>query len=159
MRSRILMAACSTVLVAAIAACSSAGATVAPASQTPASAAPASAAAAAGATVDAKPVGSIGTVLVAGSNGHTVYQFAMDTKDSKTSACTGSCAKTWPALTVAAGAAPVAGTGVTGTLGTITRDDGRIQVTYNGLPLYFFSGDSAPGDSNGVYTNWMFVKP
>ena len=36
---------------------------------------------------------------------------------------------------------------------------GTIQVTYNGLPLYFFSGDKAPGDSKGVYTNWEAVKP
>jgi predicted lipoprotein with Yx(FWY)xxD motif len=174
MRSRILMVACSTVLVAAIAGCTSAAATVAPATQAPAtaapatavpataapaSAAPASAAAASGSTVDAKPVGSIGTVLVAGSNGMTVYQFAKDVKDSKTSACLTGCITKWPALTVAAGATPVGGTGVTGTLGTITRDDGTLQVTYNGLPLYFFSGDAAPGDSNGVYTNWLAVKP
>jgi predicted lipoprotein with Yx(FWY)xxD motif len=32
-------------------------------------------------------------------------------------------------------------------------------VSYNGLPLYFFQGDSAPGDANGVYTNWEAVKP
>jgi predicted lipoprotein with Yx(FWY)xxD motif len=34
-----------------------------------------------------------------------------------------------------------------------------IQVTYNGLPLYFFSGDSKPGDANGNYTNWAPVAP
>ena len=38
-------------------------------------------------------------------------------------------------------------------------DDGTLQVTYNGLPLYFFSGDKAPGDSNGIYTGWSAVKP
>jgi predicted lipoprotein with Yx(FWY)xxD motif len=113
-----------------------------------------------GATVEAKPAGSLGTILVAGSNGMTVYTFAMDTKGSGTSACTGGCIARWPALTVPAGATPIAGTGVTGTLGTITRpDDGTLQVTYNGLPLYFFTGDSAPGDTNGVYTNWAAVKP
>jgi predicted lipoprotein with Yx(FWY)xxD motif len=172
MRSRLLLIASSTILAAALAACSSPGASVAPsvapasvppASVTPASVAPASqppaSTAASSATVDAKPVGAIGTVLVAGSNGMTVYQFANDVKDSKTSACTGGCITKWPALTVAAGTAPVAGTGVTGTLGTITRDDGTLQVTYNGLPLYFFSGDAAVGDANGVYTNWVAVKP
>lgn len=172
MRSRTLIAATLLVGAVALAGCTSGGATTAPttaptqapASQAPASEAPASQApasvAASGATVEAKSVGTIGTVLVAGSNGMTVYTFAMDTKDSGTSACTGGCITKWPALTVDAGSTPKAGDGVTGTLATITRpDDGKLQVTYNGLPLYFFSGDSAAGDANGVYTNWAAVKP
>ena len=111
-------------------------------------------------TVEAKPVGSVGTVLVAGSNGMTVYTFTKDVKDSGKSACTGQCITIWPALTVADGATPSAGSGVTGKLGTITRsDNGAIQVTYNGLPLYFFKNDKAPGDLNGVYENWVTVKP
>jgi len=115
---------------------------------------------AAGATVNAHAVGSAGTILVAASNDMTLYNFTKDTKDSGTSACTGSCLQTWPALTVPAGSTPVAGDGVTGTLGTITRtDDGTIQVTYNGLPLYFFKNDKAPGDLNGVYENWVTVAP
>ena len=78
-------------------------------------------------------------MLVAASNGMTVYIFTKDVKDSGKSACTGDCLKAWPALTVPAGGAPTAGAGVTGKLGTITReDDGTLQVTYNGLPLYFF---------------------
>jgi predicted lipoprotein with Yx(FWY)xxD motif len=114
----------------------------------------------AGATVEAKEVGTAGTILVAGSNGMTVYNFSKDKKDSGTSACTGGCLETWPALTVAAGETLIAGDGVTGTLGTITRaDDGSLQVTYNGLPLYFFKNDTAPGDLNGVYENWETVKP
>jgi predicted lipoprotein with Yx(FWY)xxD motif len=115
---------------------------------------------AASATVNAHAVGSAGTILVAASNDMTLYNFSKDTKDSGTSACTGSCLETWPALTVAAGETPVAGDGVTGTLGTITRtDDGTLQVTYNGLPLYFFKNDKAPGDLNGVYENWVTVAP
>ena len=173
MRSRFLIV---TMLAATaiVAACSSSGAStaasqapvatqapasVAPASQAPASQAPASAAAG-GVSVEAKPVGSIGTVLVAGSNGMTVYTFTKDVKDSGKSACLAGCIDTWPALTVAAGTTPTGGTGVTGKLGTITRDDdGTLQVTYNGLPLYFFKNDKAPGDSNGVYENWEAVKP
>ena len=151
----------SVALVAvALAACSS-GSTAAPASPSAAASAAAPASAAAGgATVEAKPVGTIGTVLVAGSNGMTVYTFTKDVKDSGTSACTGGCLTKWPALTVATGATPVAGAGVTGKLATITRaDDESLQVTYNGLPLYFFQNDKAPGDANGVYTNWEAVKP
>ena len=101
-----------------------------------------------------------GTVLVAGSSGMTVYTFANDAANSGTSACTGPCLAKWPALTVPAGTAPTAGAGVTGSLATFTRaDDGSLQVTYNGLPLYFYSGDSAPGDTNGNYPGWSSVKP
>ncbi len=158
-----------TVLLVGIvgAACTSnPGATATPLATTAATAAPTTAATSqpsastVAATVEAKPVGSVGTVLVAGSNGMTLYNFAKDVKDSGTSACTDQCLVTWPALTVPAGGTPIAGAGVTGTLATITRaDNGQLQVTYNGLPLYFFSGDSAPGDANGVYTNWVVVNP
>ena len=45
---------------------------------------------------------------------------------------------------------PVAGDGADATLlGTVTRDDGTTQATYNGWPLYYFSADSTPGDTNG----------
>jgi len=116
--------------------------------------------AAAGATIEAADVGTVGTVLVAGSNQMTLYIFTQDVKDSGASVCTGGCLTTWPALTVAAGETPTAGEGVTGTLGTITRtDDGTLQVTYNGLPLYFFASDAAPGDANGVYEFWEVVAP
>ena len=44
-------------------------------------------------------------------------------------------------------------------VGTITRDDGTVQGTYNGWPLYYFSGDSAPGDVNGQGLNdvWWVI--
>jgi predicted lipoprotein with Yx(FWY)xxD motif len=136
-------------------------ATVAPATAAPAdTAAPVTAAPAAGATVNAEAVGSAGTILVDGATGMTLYIFTKDTKDSGTSVCLDQCLVTWPALTVDAGATPTGGDGVTGTLGTITRpDDGSLQVTYNGLPLYFFKNDQAPGDLNGVYENWETVAP
>jgi predicted lipoprotein with Yx(FWY)xxD motif len=112
------------------------------------------------ATIEAADVGTVGTVLVAGENGMTLYIFTEDTVDSGTSACTGECLVNWPALTVAAGESPTAGEGITGELGTITRaDNGELQVTYNGLPLYFFINDSAPGDANGVYDKWEVVAP
>jgi predicted lipoprotein with Yx(FWY)xxD motif len=111
------------------------------------------------ATVMAKTVGSQ-TILVAGSNGMTVYTFTNDTASSGKSACSGGCLAKWPALTVAAGTTPTSDSGVTGQLGTITRaDNGSLQVTYNGLPLYFYSGDKAAGDTNGSYPNWNLVKP
>jgi predicted lipoprotein with Yx(FWY)xxD motif len=122
--------------------------------------APSASAAAAGATtIMTATVGSKGTLIVAG-NGMTVYTFTKDTPNSGKSACTGACLATWPAVTVPAGSTPSAATGAGGKLGTITRaDDGTLQVTYNGLPLYYFSGDHAAGDSNGVYSGWLAVKP
>jgi predicted lipoprotein with Yx(FWY)xxD motif len=116
--------------------------------------------AATAATVNAEAVGAAGTIIVDGATGMTLYVFAKDVKDSGKSNCTGGCLETWPALTVDAGATPTGGDGVTGTLATITREDnGELQVTYNGLPLYFFKNDKAPGDLNGVYENWETVTP
>jgi predicted lipoprotein with Yx(FWY)xxD motif len=125
-------------------------------------AAPSEAAAspAAEATVEVTELTGFGPGLYGGESGMTVYTFTKDVKDSGKSACTGGCISTWPALTVPAGSTPTAGDGVTGTLGTITReDDGTLQVTYNGLPLYFFKNDKAEGDTNGIYENWNAVKP
>ena len=86
---------------------------------------------------------SLGTVLTA-PNGMTLYRFDPDT--ATTSACTGGCASVWPPVTGPAGA----GTGVTASdLGTITRSDGTVQVTYQGHPLYTYTGDTAPGQTNG----------
>ena len=147
-------------VAASIAACSSPGTTAAPTQApvvtTPPSGAPSQAAG--DVTVNATAVGSAGTILVDAQTGLTLYTFTKDVKDSGKSACTAGCLETWPALTVGAGETPTGGAGVTGTLGTITREDnGALQVTYNGLPLYFFKNDQAPGDLNGVYENWETV--
>jgi len=149
-----------------VAGCSSAAATPIPATPAPATPAAASNAPVAGspvagsATVVTKDAGAVGTVVVAGSNMMTVYTFTTDVADSGKSACSGTCLVKWPPLTVPAGTTPTAGPGVTGKLGTITRtEDGALQVTYNGLPLYFYQGDKAPGDTTGSYPNWVLVKP
>ena len=105
----------------------------------------------------AQNVGTMGTILVAASNNHTVYTFDSDTPG--VSNCNGGCATTWPPLTVASGTTPTGGPGVSGQLGTITRSDGSLQVTYKGLPLYFFHSDSKAGDTKGNYTGWRLVKP
>jgi predicted lipoprotein with Yx(FWY)xxD motif len=149
------------ILVAGVAAACSGAATAAPAaSPSAAPAASAAASAAGGSVVMTATVGSNGTLVVASSNGMTVYTFDKDVANSGTSACSGGCLTKWPALTVPAGSTPTAASGITGKLGTITRtDDGTLQVTYNGKPLYFFSGDKAAGDSNGIYTGWSAVKP
>lgn len=105
----------------------------------------------------AQTVGSNGTILVAASNMMTVYTFASDPPG--VSACKGGCATVWPPLTVPAGTTPTGGSGVPGALATITRDDGSLQVTYKGLPLYFFHNDAKPGDTKGHYSGWNLVTP
>ena len=88
---------------------------------------------------------SLGTVLV-NSHGRTLYHLDKDTATSF--GCSGSCLSAWPPLTVTGGS-PVAGTGVTGTLSVRARPDGTQQVTWNGMPLYTFAGDTAAGDTKG----------
>jgi len=97
------------------------------------------------ATVATADVGDLGTVLVDGT-GRTLYLFESDT--GTTSTCTGGCAGTWPALVTDGTATADAGAD-SGMLGTTTRDDGTTQVTYDGHPLYLYSGDSTAGDANG----------
>ncbi len=110
--------------------------------------------------VEFKDAGTQGKVLVATKNGMTLYTFMRDTANSGKSNCTGPCIQRWPALTVDTGAKPTGATGVTGILAAFVRtDDQTTQVTYNGLPLYFFSEDKAAGDTKGIYQNWAVVKP
>ena len=89
---------------------------------------------------------SKGTVLV-NAAGRTLYAFSADT--AQTIVCGSTCTPIWPVESVAAGTMPTAGPGVTGTLGTVTRSDGTHQVTYNGLLLYTYAGDSGPDQLNG----------
>src|SRR5689334_9123051 len=87
---------------------------------------------------------SFGTVLT-GPNGMTLYTHAGDTATSST--CTGACATAWPPL--ATNGQPTAGSGVTGQLGSLARPDGTTQVTYGGMPLYYWQGDTKAGDATG----------
>jgi predicted lipoprotein with Yx(FWY)xxD motif len=96
----------------------------------------------------------LGSILVDGE-GMTLYLFESDT--GTTSTCTGDCAATWPPLIAEE---PAAGEGVDESLlGTTTRDDGEVQVTYDGHPLYLFASDESPGDTQGqgVGDVWFVV--
>ena len=110
-------------------------------------------------TVIAAHSGSGGAFLT--DSGRSVYLWAADSMNM--SDCSGACAGAWP---------PVMATGkVTGAngvkpsdLGTIARAGGGKQVTYNGHPLYFFAGDSGPGQTNGQGSDsfgakWWLVAP
>jgi predicted lipoprotein with Yx(FWY)xxD motif len=95
----------------------------------------------------------LGTIVV-DADGRTVYVSDDDDPGSGKSACTGDCAAQWPP--VEAGAGAPSGDGVDAELGTITRDDGTMQVTLGGSPLYLFAGDGGPGDVTGEAVGHVF---
>jgi predicted lipoprotein with Yx(FWY)xxD motif len=102
-----------------------------------------------------------GTALVDGA-GRALYLFEAD--QGSTSACTGPCAQVWPPL-LANGTSPATtGAAQASLVGTSMRADGSRQVTYNGHPLYYFAGDTAPGDvkGQGIHNfggGWYVVTP
>ena len=86
-----------------------------------------------------------GSILTA-ADGMTLYTFTQDAPGK--SNCNGSCAATWPPVTTSAASAPTV-EGAPGKFSLVTRDDGTKQVAYNGSPLYRYTPDKAPGDTNG----------
>jgi predicted lipoprotein with Yx(FWY)xxD motif len=99
----------------------------------------------------------LGTILV-DQDGKTLYLFEADSTNK--SNCSGGCLSLWPP--VMANGKATAGSGVTaGMIGTAT---GSSQVTYAGHPLYWFSGDTKAGDTNGEGLNdfgglWYAISP
>jgi predicted lipoprotein with Yx(FWY)xxD motif len=146
------------VLALIVGACST-GATTAPSVAAPTTAASASAAAAAGGTINVANHADLGKYLT-GPDGKTLYIFTNDTA-ANASTCVDACATTWPPLMATGGAAPAAGTGVTGTLATFARADGSMQVSYNGKPLYYYAKDTKAGDTTGqgVGGKWFVQAP
>jgi predicted lipoprotein with Yx(FWY)xxD motif len=143
------------------AACSSSGSSSSSAAAASAggTASPAAAAAGSGLVITTKS-GSAGAFLTDGS-GRAVYLWAKDGKDS--SACSGACAGAWPPVTTT-GAVTASGGVNKADLSTITRSGGTKQVVYDGHPLYYFSGDSGPGQVNGQGSDgfgakWWLVDP
>jgi len=103
------------------------------------------------ATIELGNNSELGDVLVAGSNGLTLYLFTPD--EPGVSNCNGGCAVAWPPLTVPDGDTPNLGAGVSGSVSLITRDDGSQQVALDDQPLYFYQDDSVAGDANGQAVN------
>ena len=128
-------------LAAAVLAIAACGNSASSSSSPPAAAASSPAAGSSATTLKSTTIN--GTQVLTNSAGFTLYWFVPDT--STTSKCTGSCAAFWPPVKGPA----TAGSGVTGTLGTITRPDGSTQAAYDGHPLYTYAGDSAPGQAKG----------
>src|SRR5262249_901724 len=103
--------------------------------------------------------GALGEILVS-AGGRTLYPDSPERRGGVR--CVGACAATWPPPVVPVRPTPPAGRRVTESpLGTVRRPDGRLQVTYRGLPLYLYSGDTRAGQVNGqdVGGNWHALTP
>jgi predicted lipoprotein with Yx(FWY)xxD motif len=98
----------------------------------------------------------VGSFLV-DTQGRTLYTFKKDTPGM--SACAGACLANWPLYYRESVAAKDELKATD--FGTITRADGQKQTTYKGMPLYYFSGDKAAGDTNGqgVKDVWYVAAP
>jgi len=153
-----------------LAACSGGGATTAPITAAPATAAPASeapsseapstdaSASAPAASSVSVALGdtSLGSVLVDAA-GKTLYIFEADTGGE--SVCYDECAAAWPPL-LSDGNAPSVGAGLdAGDFATTDRTDGTKQVTFYGMPVYYFAADAAAGDTKGqgLSDKWWVV--
>jgi len=114
----------------------------------------------AGATTVAVAKSRLGRILV-DSKGITLYDFVKDR--GGVSSCYGACAALWPPLTTKG--KPHAGPGVRASLlGTTKRKDGKLEVTYNRHPLYYFVSDRKPGQTTGQGVNqfggpWWVLSP
>jgi len=80
--------------------------------------------------------------ILADAADRTIYLFTRDRSTAST--CYGACASAWPPVLTQGTPRPAHG--LTHPLGTTRRRDGRLQVTYNGHPLYYYVGDVQPGE-------------
>jgi Uncharacterized protein conserved in bacteria len=97
--------------------------------------------------VGTTPTSALGVVLT-GPSGMTLYTLSSDSNNG--SVCTGGCLAAWPPLLVASGGTVTGPSGGSLTFSTFTRtDDSSVQASADGRPLYYFGGDSAPGQTNG----------
>jgi predicted lipoprotein with Yx(FWY)xxD motif len=87
---------------------------------------------------------SLGTILV-NAQGMTLYSLSAE-RNGKFICTSSACLGVWHPLTISAGSAP---SGAVGSLGTVKRPEGTVQVTYKGMPLYTFAQDTQAGQTNG----------
>jgi predicted lipoprotein with Yx(FWY)xxD motif len=95
----------------------------------------------------------VGSVIV-DARGRTLYRFTAEAQGVPV--CTGDCVGTWPPAVV------TAASGLPKHVATVKRpDDGKLQLTYDGHPLYRYAGDRSNADANGegVGGQWFVVKP
>jgi predicted lipoprotein with Yx(FWY)xxD motif len=106
-------------------------------------------------TASATINGKAETILT-NAQGMTLYY---RTSDTATSVCSSGCAQAWPPLLFTGSGAPTSSTSLSGQLTASTNANGQ-QVEYNGHPLYTYTGDTAPGQTNGEgFGGVWFVVP
>jgi predicted lipoprotein with Yx(FWY)xxD motif len=94
------------------------------------------------------------------SSGRALYVLEGDDSGAR---CIGDCLRSWHAV---AGTTPTSGAADVQApmIATVSRDDGTMQWTYNGHPLYYYDGDTGPGMYAGqayadTYGHWYLVRP
>jgi predicted lipoprotein with Yx(FWY)xxD motif len=99
-------------------------------------------------------------IIVTDSNGMTLYRFDNDTAQPPVANCNGPCATLWPPLLTTTGSVQLSGIDQT-LVGTTTRQDGSIQLTIAGWPMYRYAKDTAAGDAKGqgVGGTWFASTP
>lgn len=107
-------------------------------------------------------IGGRSQTVLTDASGHTLYYFELDARGNVS--CQGDCAAEWKPITVSGGAQPKAGQGVGGMLGSKSSSQDGTVVTYNGWPLYAYTGDPRPGTANGEGVDdfggrWFAVRP
>ncbi|MER5883403.1 hypothetical protein ABT160_06205 [Streptomyces sp. NPDC001941] len=110
--------------------------------------------------LSAARAGGLDPVVVNGA-GFTLYRFDKDTANPSKSVCDGACATTWPPVVIAPGGRIFIDGVKKSDVGVVKRTDGSLQVTLGGWPVYRFSKDLKPGDTNGqgVGGTWFGVTP
>ncbi|MEV4741952.1 hypothetical protein [Streptomyces sp. NPDC049555] len=110
--------------------------------------------------LSASKAGALNPVVVNGA-GFTLYRFDKDTANPSKSTCDGDCASTWPPVVVAPGGRIFLDGVDKSKVGTVKRDDGSLQVTVGGWPVYRFSKDTKPGETKGqgVGGTWFGGTP
>jgi len=106
--------------------------------------------------VSARQVSGVGNILV-NKSGMTLYAIKTPSEANGKILCTGTCTSFWIPLT--ASSASLSSSSLPGKLATVRRPGGTTQVTYNGLPLYTFKLDTAPGQAMGNGYTDQFSGP
>ncbi|MEU6063255.1 hypothetical protein ABZ864_01775 [Streptomyces sp. NPDC047082] len=107
-------------------------------------------------TVMVEYTGTLGRVLTA-PDGRTLYRY--DREDGGTVACVATCTDTRRPFLTRPGTELRLPPGIAGRLGTVSRPDGGDQVTYDGSPLYTYTADEQPVDTNGETLHWHVIQP